>query len=40
MKNLANIRLEAKKSNFVLEIKIAELNKIKNSRQPDLSDTV
>ena len=39
MKNLANFyRLES--SNFILESKIAELNQIKSSKQPDRRDVV
>ena len=40
MKNLANFRLQAENSNFIWESKMVELNKNKNSKQPDRSDTL
>ena len=39
MKNLANF-YRLKNSDFILEIKMAELNQNKNSKQPDGHDVV
>ena len=39
MRNLANFH-RLKNSDFILESKMAELNKNKNSKQPDRSDAV
>ena len=39
MKNLANFH-RLKNSDFILESKMAELNKNKNSKQPDRPDAV
>ena len=39
MSNLANFH-KLKNSDFILEIKIAELNQNKNSKQPNQPDTV
>ena len=39
MRNLANFH-RLKNSNFILESKMAELNKNKNSKQPDRPDAV
>ena len=39
MKNLANFHM-LKNSNFILESRMAELNKNKNSKQPDRPDAM